>query len=194
MASPPRAQRRWYQLRALCRARLAQALERRGGRRSGDAAERCRVRAVIQQTLNLALQNSLAASSRVKISSHLRYWQEFCRVAQVDPNSCFYDEGTTSAGVRLAEADLLAAFASFFVRYPRRQTPSNGAVYASQVVSSVRTMYAETIGRRPGNGDDSAQPARLRAALKGLAKMAPPKRASRLPVLQQHLRAVRSTL
>lgn len=58
-----------------------------------------------------------------------------------------------------AEAELIASFLVFVVRFPRRKQTSNTAAYAAQVLAAVRTYYADRIGRRTGIGaNDKVHP------------------------------------
>lgn len=67
--------------------------------------------------------------------------------------------------MQLAEANLLASFAAFVVRFLRKCVTKTVS-YASQVLRSVRFLYAESLGRRPGNGDADTMHVKLKASLK----------------------------
>lgn len=166
----------------------------KGGRKFTDAATRAQIKAQIQRTLSVTLRNSRAPSSKVTTSSLLRYWHDFYNLAQLDPATCFGSEYTVNHKVEMSEANLLSAFATFVVKFPRNKSGQNSADYATQVVASVRSLNAETLGRRPGMTPAGASHESFKTVVKGLRKMAPSIAVRRNPVMQHHLRAVTKTL
>lgn len=142
-----------------------------------------------------ALKSSLADSSRVTCDSHLRFWQDFCAIAGLDEETCFaYDDSLVNLEVIKAEADLLCAFMGYIVAFPRRRKQSNSGLYARQVLSTVLSFYEDRIGRKPGCNAAGRQMHKIRCVAKGLRVLAPASKSSKVPVLQFHLRAIRSQL
>ena len=123
-------------------------------------------------------------------------WRDFCAVAAVEAEHCF--DGIRNAPrleALLAEANLLAAFVTYVVNYPRKgQKERNSVAYAQQALSMVRSFCEDRIGHRPGLDGAGAGYGRIRAVNLGLRKMHPQQASSRRPILQQHLRVVRVQL
>lgn len=61
-------------------------------------------------------------------------------------------------------------------------------------MTSARSFYAEKSGRRPGLNITGNNTHLVKLVLKGLQKRNPSKQEARLPILQQHLRAVKARL
>lgn len=117
------------------------------------------------------------------------------RLGQLEPEKCFSNHEMNPAGAQLrAEAALLASFAAFLVAFPRSSTKRNSALYAQQIISSVRTFYEDKIGRRPRLLPNGRAHGHLKAAMKGLRAIAPVRAKRRLQILQYHLRAVKRVL
>lgn len=122
------------------------------------------------------------------MSSHLAYWQEYCKIIGTYPDLCLTEDTTPQA-----EAELIASFLVFVVHFPRKRKSQNTAAYTTQVLAAVRTYNADRIGRRPGIGaNDKARPY-VRAVIRGLRQIARAQLTKRRPLMAQHMRSVRDT-
>lgn len=176
-------------------ARFERALSASGRVRFADEVQREQAAKTVRVLTSKALGQSLAPSSRCTMSSHLRFWAEFCQLAQLNPNDCFGDGSKDPSGLQIkAEAAVLAAFASFVIAFPRGTAKNNTAKYAGQVIATVRSYYEDSLGCRPGIIANGSSHAHLKAAMKGLRAIAPAVEPKRRPILQYLLRAIKRML
>lgn len=127
---------------------------------------------------NAAIKRALpgAKLSTHRIPLHLRRRRafSFCKIAELSVENFFavaISEHDTAT--KLAESDLLAAFFAFFVKFARSKSKINTAQYAFQVISTVRSYYADLIGRRPGWTAESRSSERLESIASDLQRLAP---------------------
>lgn len=110
---------------------FANAVNRNRTNRFSGGAARSRAHRLILEDVSSALDNSYVASLRPVIGAHLSFWIEFCRIAGVDPDSCFVrDLGKNAAAIQMAEVELLLGFIAFAIRIPRNSRQRNTARYA----------------------------------------------------------------
>lgn len=93
-----------------------------------------------------------------------------------------------------SKANILGAFLAFVVIHRRRGKAQNPAAYALQILSTIRALFLDRIGRKPGIAIDGLASDNLKAVITGLRRIAPLKPPKRGPILQLHLRAVKMQL
>lgn len=151
--------------------------------------------AAIRSTLKQALDVSYAPATKAVQKTHLAYWYDFCKVAQMSPHTCFSANIFAADTAALAaEANILSAFLAFIVIHPRGKKAHNTAAYALQILSTVRAFFADAISRRPGIALNGASAGNLKAVVTGLRRVSPSPVLRRKPILQFHLRAIRARL
>lgn len=167
-------------------------ISRVGKKRVAERSET--IAATLGMLVQTASTEARSARTRKTYTSEVRYFVEFCEVVGLDPEKFGMPEEAGGMGPREEEL-ILAHFACYVVHYPRRggSTHINTASYAEGCISAVRAWVSEAYGRRPG--PDPAACFTLRQVLRGLHKLSPDgKRAPRLPVLREHLLAIRALL
>lgn len=153
----------------------------------------------IAELTRLAEIRGSAQGTKLAQRSHWQYWQSFCAEFGIDADR-FGDQRPPSDARLAEEIRILAQFATFVVfrsRVARRlqgRLPWNSVTYATQVLASIRTAYALRHGRRPGITEGAQDNSHLVRVLKGLKTLAPLPKARRLPLLHQHLSAIRQVL
>jgi hypothetical protein len=124
----------------------------------------------------------------------VRYFIEFCSISAIDAEA--FGLRAIDGGLNLAEEEsLLCLFATYVVYYPRVDTSRsvNTAAYAEGCLSAVRSWVYEGHQRYPGPATADAHT--LRHVIKGLHKIAPSGvYTPRLPILREHLLAIRDLL
>lgn len=89
---------------------------------------------------------------------------------------------------------MLALFTIYVVFYPRRRgKKTNRASYAEHCVSSVPSHYAAKRGRKPSLDGAGGNTHLVKMVVRALHKRSPT-RLPRLPILQQHLRAIKTRM
>lgn len=90
---------------------------------------------------------------------------------------------------------ILAVFASFVVTYPRRLVQShNSTAPAERPVGAVRGFYEHMHGRSPATCRGMYFTRTLRGVMTGLKKLYPATPMSKLPMLGEDMRAIRSVM
>lgn len=143
-------------------------------------------------------EDGTAVTTKSTQASHWNYWVDFCKMMHIDVESfgrCEEGEAQPTIAQVNAESGALAVFATFVVFYPRQNgKEANTAAYAEKCMASVRSFYAEKWGRRPGLNITGTSTHLMKLVLKGLHKRSPSKQEARLPIMQQHLRAVKARM
>jgi len=121
------------------------------------------------------------------------YFLRFCSVVGIDAEQ--FGAREEDGGLTLSEEEeVLALFATYVVHHPRRNHKLlNTADYAACCLSAVRCWVKDYHRRSPGA--DPRHSLLLTRALAGLQKLSPSGiREPRAPILQIHMRAIRSRL
>ena len=176
-----------------------------GGPRTCSPVYRTRTRtwtaAKARARLRLALQgtkdSSLARGTKITQRSQLTYWAEFCRLYSLDKcafRAISQDQVQPSLEQLKNEEETLAAFMAFVIACPRTSNTDNTASCVLQCISAVRSHYGLFHGRKPGLREDNRTGGQLRSVIRGFQKTNPSPKQIRLPILQQHRRAIRRVL
>lgn len=148
-----------------------------------------------QHDIENALRDFYSSSSRPVLGSHLTFLVEFCAVAGKTPVECLPPNiGPDADSVRFEQAELPSALVNFVVRFSRTGRVCNTAVYTRQVLASIRSYYAELIGWRPDLSSSGASHDRIKAVMRGCAKVGLASLPKRRPILLHHMRASRARL
>jgi hypothetical protein len=110
-------------------------------------------------------------------------------------NSILFGEIETNGGMSSADEEkILALYSIYVVYYPRvAGKEQNTAAYADCSLSALRDRVYDRYSRYPGG--QASQCRLLQKVSRGLHKKSPSgKRPLRMPILQHHLRAIRSEL
>ena len=121
------------------------------------------------------------------------YFLRFCSVVGIDAEQ--FGAREEDGGLTLSEEEeVLALFATYVVHHPRKNHKLlNAADYAACCLSAVRCWVKDHHRRSPGA--DPRHSLLLTRALAGLQKLSPSGiREPRAPILQIHMRAIRSRL
>lgn len=167
-------------------------LSRVGKKRVAERSDA--IAAALGMLVQTASTEARSERTRRTYTSEVRYFVEFCEVVGLNPEEFGMPEESGGMGPREEEL-VLALFSCYVVHYPRRGGSAhiNTASYAEGCLSAVRAWVSEAYGRRPG--PDPAECYTLRQVLRGLHKLSPDgKLAPRLPVLREHLLAIRKLL
>ncbi len=108
----------------------------------------------IRDILHRAVEQGKTPASHDTATSHWRYWTSSCQQTRISAErfgALDMDDAHISDAQLIAETEVLSAFASFIVFYPRRASRGrNTAMYAEQVIALVRSSYELRMVRRPG--------------------------------------------
>lgn len=152
----------------------------------------------LQQSVGAAIDLGRSDGTHIAKRSHMAYWKAFKEETGMDTSTFYIPTWGSQRGeftARQRENEILACFAAYVVHRPRRIGKGrNTGAYARLVVASIRSCFAEEVGRQPGTNARHFSSTVLGPLFKGLEKFSPSPQQYRLPILQQHLRLIRKHL
>lgn len=131
-------------------------------------------------------------------ASHIQYWKEYLLKMDID-FSTFGSRTWTckehEISIRKRETSILSGFLFYVVTKPRKNNRLyNSCDYARNVCSTIRQYYLTMNGREIGLVNSGYDKLLTGKVIKGLSKFSPQIKQYRMPILQSHLRLIKSYL
>jgi len=162
------------------------------------ANERSQKQSKLLGDMQTIMNKSISPTQVRKKRSSINKWKRFCNVVELDEEkfgSVLSNNPAEMQELITIEGEILSAFAAYsFSETTKagRETVLKNTV--DRDLNNVKEHLFSKWGRMPGHQQNGKMTMQLTMMLRGIERMQRPPEDPRLPILQQHLRAVKSKL